>query len=158
MKKALAALVAMRTREGHALAGNLLDNCTVIQEQLALVAKRSPSVVAEYQLRLSARVQELTRAAQLEMDGAMLAREVAIFAERSDINEEISRLTGHVEQFRAAANGDEPAGRKLDFIAQEMLREANTIASKANDGEIARAAVEMKTAIDRIKEQVQNAE
>ena len=158
VKKALAALVAMRTKEGHALAGNLLDNCTVIQEQLALVAKRSPSVVAEYQLRLSARVQELTRAAQLEMDSAMLAREVAIFAERSDINEEISRLTGHVEQFRAAANGDEPAGRKLDFIAQEMLREANTIASKANDGEIARAAVEMKTAIDRIKEQVQNAE
>jgi uncharacterized protein (TIGR00255 family) len=83
---------------------------------------------------------------------------VAIFAERSDINEEISRLTGHVEQFRAAMDSDEPAGRKLDFIAQEMLREANTIASKANDSEIARAAVEMKTAIDRIKEQVQNAE
>jgi uncharacterized protein (TIGR00255 family) len=158
VKKALGALVAMRSKEGQALGKDLVDNCKVIQCQLALVARRSPNVVAEYQQRLTVRVQELTRAAKLEMDESMLAREVAIFAERSDINEEISRLTGHVEQFRAAMDSDEPAGRKLDFIAQEMLREANTIASKANDSEIARAAVEMKTAIDRIKEQVQNAE
>ena len=158
VRKAIAALVAMRTKEGQALGKDLLANCHVIQSQLVVVATRSPSVVAEYQQRLTARVQELTRGAQLEMDESMLAREVAIFAERSDINEEISRLTGHVEQFRGGVGSDEPAGRKLDFIAQEMLREANTIASKANDSEIARAAVEMKTAIDRIKEQVQNAE
>ncbi|MCY2930432.1 MAG: YicC family protein [Planctomycetota bacterium] len=158
VKKAIAALMTMRQKEGQALAKDLHANCDVIGAQLVIVKRRSPNVVAEYQLRLAARVQELTRAGQVEIDQSMLAREVAIFAERSDINEEISRLTGHVEQFRLAVDGGEPAGRKLDFIAQEMLREANTIASKANDGEIARAAVEMKTAIDRIKEQVQNAE
>jgi len=155
---ALKAMVAMRQKEGEGLRKDLLDNGKVIEAQAAVAARRAPTVVTDYQQRLAARVQELTHAGQLDIDEAMLAREVAIFAERSDINEEISRLTGHIEQFRQAVASDEPAGRKLDFIAQEMLREANTIASKANDGEIARAAVEMKTAIDRIKEQVQNAE
>ena len=88
----------------------------------------------------------------------MLAREVAIFAERSDVAEEISRLTSHVEQLLKSIDSSEPSGRKLDFIAQEMLREANTIGSKASDSTIAMAVVEMKTAIDRIKEQVQNVE
>lgn len=158
VQSALAALVAMRKNEGDALRKDLLDNCRILDEQLAVVAARSPAVVTDYQQRLTARVQDLTRAGKIDIDQAMLAREIAIFAERSDINEEISRLSGHVEQFRAAMASGEPAGRKLDFLAQEMLREANTIASKANDGEIARSAVEMKTAIDRIKEQVQNAE
>ena len=158
VRSALAALVTMRQNEGEALRKDLMDNCKVLDEQLAVVTKRAPSVVTDYQVRLMARVQDLTRAGKVDIDETMLAREVAIFAERSDINEEISRLTGHVEQFRAAMASAESAGRKLDFIAQEMLREANTIASKANDGEIARSAVEMKTAIDRIKEQVQNAE
>jgi uncharacterized protein (TIGR00255 family) len=85
---------------------------------------------------------------------------VAIFAERSDISEELSRLTGHLEQFEQIleSDQDESVGRTLDFIAQEMLREANTIASKSNDTTISRAVVQVKTAIDRIKEQVQNVE
>ncbi|MCK4626711.1 MAG: DUF1732 domain-containing protein, partial [Phycisphaerae bacterium] len=87
-----------------------------------------------------------------------LAREVAIFAERCDVAEELSRLGGHIEQFRKIVGNNEQAGRKLDFLAQEMLREANTIASKSNDGQIAMDVVEIKTAIDRIKEQVQNVE
>jgi uncharacterized protein (TIGR00255 family) len=115
-------------------------------------------VIQEYHERLSARVKQLTEQARLQIDQEALGREVAIFAERSDIAEEISRLTGHVEQFRQTVDAPEPSGRKLDFIAQEMLREANTIASKAGDTDIGRAVVDIKTAIDRIKEQVQNAE
>jgi uncharacterized protein (TIGR00255 family) len=87
-----------------------------------------------------------------------LLKEVAVFAERSDVSEEIHRLRTHLEAFTHACQTDEHAGRKLDFISQEMLREANTIASKSNDAQIARAIVEIKGAIDRIKEQVQNIE
>ena len=94
----------------------------------------------------------------MEIDQDQLAREVAIFADRSDVAEEISRLTHHVEQFRRTVEAAGPTGRKLDFIAQEMLREANTIASKANSSEVVSTVVEIKTAIDRIKEQVQNVE
>ena len=87
-----------------------------------------------------------------------LLREVAVYAERSDISEELSRLAAHLEQFEAALGSKEAAGRKLDFIAQEMLREANTIGSKAGDAQIARDIIDVKSAIDRIKEQVQNVE
>jgi uncharacterized protein (TIGR00255 family) len=114
--------------------------------------------VKDYQQRLSERVAELTNAGKIVVDSEVLAREVAVFAERCDVAEEINRLKGHLKHFRQSFDVPEPAGRKLDFLAQEMLRETNTIASKANDAEIARATVEMKTAVDRIKEQVQNAE
>ena len=101
---------------------------------------------------------ELTARAKIDIDEESLAREVALFAERSDIAEEISRLSAHLAQFTQACEATEPMGRKLDFIAQEMLREANTIASKAGDAQIARAVVDIKTAIDRIKEQAANVE
>ena len=156
--KALDALTAMRSLEGKALREDLLGQCDVIESNLAVVRRRSPEVVKDYQQRLTARVQELLDAGRANIDADVLAREVAIFAERSDIAEEVSRLTGHLEQFRQSADSGEPAGRKLDFIAQEMLREANTIGSKANDAEIARAVLEIKTAVDRIKEQSANAE
>ena len=155
---ALDALVAMRRTEGEALKADLLGHCEAIEQHLAAVGQRSPQVVAEYHKRLSARVQELTGAGNLKIDEDILAREVAIFAERCDVAEEISRMRGHVSQFRDALGQGEPSGRKIDFIAQEMLREANTIGSKANDAEIARSVVELKTAVDRIKEQVQNVE
>jgi uncharacterized protein (TIGR00255 family) len=103
-------------------------------------------------------VAELVASAEISLDEQDLAREVAVFAERSDISEELSRLTGHIGQFRTVLEGEDRPGRKLDFLAQEMLREANTIASKANDVEIARSVVEIKSAVDRIKEQVQNVE
>jgi uncharacterized protein (TIGR00255 family) len=156
--QALDALVKMRQVEGDALKADLLSNCKVIEKNLSLAAERAPQVVAEYHRRLAARVQELTGQGNLKIDEDILAREVAIFAERCDIAEEITRLRGHVAQFREAVKMKEPSGRKLDFIAQEMLREANTIGSKANDAEIARAVVDLKTAVDRIKEQVQNVE
>ena len=118
----------------------------------------APQVLEDYHERLKKRVEKLTASARLTLDAQDLAREVALFAERSDIAEELSRLGSHLTQFRAALNGEEQPGRKLDFIAQEMLREANTIGAKANDAAIAQAVVETKTAIDRIKEQVQNLE
>ena len=158
VQQALGNLMKMRQVEGQALKADLVNNLTAITESLAIVSRRAPSVVTEYQQRLAARIVELTNTAKLGIDSEQLAREVAIFAERSDVAEEISRLGGHVEQFTTAINSPDPAGRKLDFIAQEMLREANTIASKSSDVEIARAVVEIKTAIDRIKEQSANVE
>jgi len=156
--EALAGLLEMRRREGRALLDVLLAQCGEIEAKLTGVIERAPDVVKGYHQRLADRVRELTEAGRVVIDSDALAREVAVFAERSDIAEEIDRLTGHVDQFRQAAQAGGPVGRKLDFIAQEMLREANTIASKANDTEIARAVVDIKTAVDRIKEQVQNAE
>jgi len=156
--EAISALLAMRQQEGKALEQELRHNCDAAEESLSAVARRAPLVLREYHDRLGSRVRELTGAAGVELDKDSLAREVAIFAERCDIAEEISRLAGHMAQFRDTLDGPQPAGRKLDFIAQEMLREANTIAAKANDSEIARAVVEIKTAVDRIKEQVQNVE
>ncbi|MFW6133702.1 MAG: YicC/YloC family endoribonuclease [Planctomycetota bacterium] len=156
--RATDALVEMRKTEGAALAADMLGHCDVIVEQLEAVGARAPFVVSDYRRRLADRVAELTAAGNVSVDSEQIAREVAVFAERSDIAEELSRLGGHVEQFREATKMKGPCGRKLEFIAQEMLREANTIASKSNDAEIARAVVEIKTAVDRIKEQAQNAE
>ncbi len=158
VQKALAELLKMRCSEGEALGAELLNQCEVVESNLAAIQARSGEVVKDYHTRLAARVQELVNAGRVNIDADDLAREVAIFAERCDINEEISRLTAHLQQFRQAVDSAEPAGRKLDFIAQEMLREANTIASKANDAEIGRTIVEVKTAVDRIKEQVANVE
>ncbi|RPI63903.1 MAG: YicC family protein [Planctomycetaceae bacterium] len=158
INQALDALLEMRLAEGQLLKKDLLDQCEIIDRSLLAVGTRAPQVIKEYHGRLATRVAELTASAKIEMDQDTLAREVAIYAEKCDIAEEIARLSGHVKHFRLAMASPEPAGRKLDFIAQEMLREANTIGSKANDVEIAHAVVDMKTAIDRIKEQVQNAE
>jgi uncharacterized protein (TIGR00255 family) len=147
-------LVEMRSREGRALHDELAQLCGVVSAALETVVDRAPEVSRQYEARLKARIEQLLPEAQ-PVD---IVREVAAYAERCDINEEISRLGGHVEQFLAALNEDGPVGRKLDFIAQEMLREANTIASKSPDADLSRAAIEAKAAIDRIKEQVQNVE
>ncbi|MFP4139917.1 MAG: YicC/YloC family endoribonuclease [Planctomycetota bacterium] len=156
--QAIDGLIEMRQAEGQGLAEDLLNHCAVIREHLGEIEKRSGQVVVDYHQRLTERVEELTRQAKLNLDEDALSREVALFAERSDIAEEVNRLGGHLDQFRQATELDEPAGRKMDFIAQEMLREANTIGSKANDADISRRVVEIKSAVDRIKEQVQNAE
>jgi len=156
--QAVEALAAMRLKEGDNLKADLLGNCDEVERNLAAVAEIAPRVIVDYHDRLATRVGELTRAGKVKIDEDLLAREVAIFADRCDIAEEMTRLRAHVEQFRQTADLPEPAGRKLDFIAQEMLREANTIASKANSAEIGRHVVDIKTAIDRLKEQVQNVE
>lgn len=160
VEKAADRLLAMRVAEGQALEEDLARQRETIRQRLSIIAERTPVVVEEYHQRLRTRIDELMARAQLKITEPDLIREVAIFAERSDISEEVQRLAGHLEQFEQIVSADkgEPAGRTLDFLTQEMLREANTIASKSNDVQIARAIVDVKGAIDRIKEQVQNVE
>ncbi|MBU0640642.1 MAG: YicC family protein [Planctomycetes bacterium] len=158
LESALEQLVSMRAKEGQTLAADLKAHAECIGTQLDLIRQRAGLVVEEYRQRLAARVQQLIASSNVQLAEEDLVREVAIYAERSDISEELTRLAGHLEHFDGALNSAEPAGRKLEFIAQEMLREANTIGSKAGDPEIARQTIEIKGAIDRIKEQVQNAE
>jgi uncharacterized protein (TIGR00255 family) len=148
----------MRAREGVSLFEELMRHVKVIASNLAEIEKRAPAVIEDYHKRLSQRVNQLLSKAELKVSEPDLIKEVAVFAERADIAEEIQRLTHHLLAFEEACQSDEHAGRKLDFITQEMLREANTIASKANDAKIARNIVEIKGAIDRLKEQVQNVE
>ena len=157
-KKAIAKLDAMRHREGEALFTDLMKHVTLIASNLKEIQARAPFVIEDYHKRLSQRVNQLMAKAELQVNQHDLIREVAVFAERADIAEEIQRLTSHLDAFEQSCRTGEHAGRKLDFISQEMLREANTIASKANDAQIARHIVEIKGAIDRVKEQVQNVE
>ncbi|MEC9372252.1 MAG: YicC/YloC family endoribonuclease [Planctomycetota bacterium] len=153
-------LIAMREREGQALREDLMKHHAEIAERLSAVDVRAPVVVDEYQKRLRTRVETMLRESGVAVEPADLIREVAVYAERSDIAEELSRLKAHLVQFEEliTSDDDRPIGRTLDFLSQEMLREANTIASKSNDAEIAREIVVIKGAIDRIKEQVQNVE
>ena len=156
--EAIEKLIVMRQVEGKALLADLNTQCDILRRSLSEIRERSPKVVKDYHERLRGRVQELLHGGQIELDAEVLAREVAVFAERCDLNEEIARLDSHLEHFAELCAAPEESGRKLEFITQEMLREANTIGSKANDAEIARRIVMMKAAIDRIKEQVQNIE
>ena len=159
LEKACDGLLAMRLVEGQGLRDDLRRQRDVIGERLAAIESRAPGVVAEYEARLKARIDSMLQAAGLRLDPVEAIREIAMYAERTDIAEEISRLKGHLEQFDELLRAnDRPVGRTLDFLAQEMLREANTIASKSPDSGISKASVEIKGAIDRIKEQVQNVE
>ena len=158
ISQAVEALLEMRQREGQALLDDLLTHTAAVRQYLEKVESRKQAVIEGYQHRLLARVQELTRAAELSLNPNDLMREVAVFAERSDISEEVSRLKSHLDQFARASRQEDQAGRKLDFISQEMHREASTIGAKANDVEISQSIVEIKSSIDRIKEQVQNVE
>jgi uncharacterized protein (TIGR00255 family) len=160
LDKAVAALLAMREREGQVLVDDLRSHQGYIAERLALIAQRAPGVVADYQLRLKTRIDTMLHGTDASVDPADLIREIAVYAERTDIAEEIKRLSAHLDQFASLITGSDgkPIGRTLDFLAQEMLREANTIASKSPDAAISRSTVEIKGAIDRIKEQAQNLE
>lgn len=157
-RQALDKLKQMRVQEGTDLANDLLANCGVLKEKTDQVQSYSVDTVEMYHEKLKKRVDELLSNAKLEIDSDLLAREVAIFAERSDISEEITRLNSHLKQFENACKGNENAGRRLDFISQEMLRETNTIGSKALNASISNLVIDMKCVIDRIKEQVQNVE
>jgi uncharacterized protein (TIGR00255 family) len=151
-------LLTMRKREGEGLFTDLTKHKTLISDNLKEIQKRAPFVIDDYHRKLTCRVNQLLSKAELQVNQADLLKEVAVFAERADISEEIQRLNSHLEAFEQACRKDEHAGRKLDFITQELLREANTIGSKANDATIASHIVEIKGAIDRLKEQVQNVE
>ncbi len=157
-QEAIGRLKQMRAVEGEALAADLEGHCEAIKQGLEKIRARSGVVPQEYAKKLKKRVADLLAEAKLKLDEETLAREVAVFADRSDISEEIARLESHLQQFSESCRSEAAAGRRLDFISQEMLREANTIASKASDSEISRCMVDVKCRIDRIKEQVQNIE
>jgi len=158
VRKAGSGLRAMREAEGLRLASDLDDRLRAIESRLDEVEKRAPERLTEQRTKLRRAVQELS--AQVEVDEDRLAREIAYLAEKWDINEEIVRFRSHIDLFRTALNGDasEPVGKRLGFLVQEMLREANTVASKANDSKLAQASVAIKEEIERIREQVENVE
>ncbi len=158
VQDALDSLKEMRKSEGAALLADLTGHCKGIAEDLEQVKGKSDTVVHDYAKRLKHRVDTLLAEAKLKLDEETLAREVAVLADRSDISEEIARLDSHLQQFEQICGTGGQAGRRLDFLSQEMLREANTIASKASDADIIRLTVDVKCRIDRIKEQVQNVE
>jgi uncharacterized protein (TIGR00255 family) len=153
---ALAQLVAMRAREGEALARDLAARLDELERLVARVAELAPRSVEQYRERLAERVAELSRG--VPVDPARLAQEVAVFADRTDVAEEVTRLRSHLAQVRALLGLTEPAGRKLDFLVQEMHREANTIGSKSQNADIAGVVVALKAEIERMREQVQNVE
>jgi uncharacterized protein (TIGR00255 family) len=157
-QEALDKLKQMRAVEGGYLQADINKCCQLIEQDLEQIRTRIGIVIREYAEKLKKRVNELLALAEIKIDEGILAREVAVFADRSDISEEIARLDSHLQQFDQCCRGSDQAGRRLDFISQEMLREANTIASKASDTDTTRYVVNIKCQIDRIKEQVQNIE
>lgn len=158
LQDALARLTEMRQGEGRAMAADLAANGAHIATELAAVERRAPLVVDAYRSRLSDRLNKLLGDLGVQIQPADIVREVGIFAERSDISEEIVRLKSHLEQFQAVQATEESSGRKLEFLTQEMFRETNTIGSKSNDAEIARHVIEIKSAIERMREMIQNVE
>ncbi len=155
---ALKELIAMRGKEGEALKLDLDGRVKRVAQVSDLAEQRAPKIITEYRDKLKARMEQLLKGTGISPDEAVIVREAALFADKADIAEETTRLKHHCTQFLKEIAGKEAVGRKLDFIAQEMLRESNTIGSKANDAELASSVIEMKSEIERIKEQVQNLE
>ncbi len=158
LEDALEHLGRMRAEEGRAMAADLAANCRAVAACLEQIETRSPQAVEDYRTRLHEKLQKILEKYSVLLDPSDLIKEVSFFADRVDISEEIVRLRSHVEQFLSTMELPESSGRKLEFLTQEMVREANTIGSKANDVEIARQVIEMKTAIERIREMIQNIE
>ena len=152
--EALAELAAARAREGAKLAAILSARCDDIAAQVARVAPRIPAVHAAYTEKLNARLRE----AGLDPNEDRLKQELALFATKVDVEEELSRLATHVAEFRRVLAAGGSAGKRLDFLAQELHREANTLGSKSVDAELSRAALELKVLIEQMREQVQNLE
>jgi uncharacterized protein (TIGR00255 family) len=155
--EALDALVAMRAREGEALAADLTGNIDALEELVDAIRRRSPESVREHQAALEERVASLL-GSEREIEEKDLAREIALLADKLDVAEETSRLGMHLEQLRELIAKGGAVGRKLDFLVQECLREVNTIGSKCNDAATAHAVVDAKTLVERLREQVQNVE
>ena len=156
LQEALDRFVAMREAEGERLRADVLSRLFTLEEHLAFVEERSPQTVAEYRARLTAKLNELLGGAVA--DEARILTEAAIVADRLAVDEETVRLHSHIAQLRGILDCAEPVGRKLDFLVQEMNRETNTIGSKCSDTAIAGHVVEMKSEIEKIREQIQNIE
>ena len=156
LDNAIRALKEMRLAEGERLKADLSRRADTVLSLTEQIALRAPQVVTEYRAKLNERIEALLEKG--EVDTARLATEVALFADRASIDEEIVRLRSHVAQMKLLLASDEPAGRKLDFVVQEMNREFNTIGSKANDANLTNLVLDGKAEIEKIREQVQNIE
>lgn len=156
LNDAVQKFISMRETEGIALKLDILKKADVIKKHVLGIKERSPIVVLEYKSKLEQRLIELL--GNVEIDEQRIATEAAVFADRGCVDEEVTRLESHLNQLASILNAGESVGRKLDFLVQEMNREANTIASKANDIEITRLTIELKSEIEKIREQIQNIE
>jgi len=156
MDMALENLISMREAEGENLKKNIFEHLESLKAFLKQIFQKSDTVVDEYRAKLNSRIEEIL--GKTEVDPQRLAMEVAIFADKCCIDEEITRFDSHILQFTAALNEGGQVGRKLDFLVQEMNREINTIGSKANDIEITKSVIEVKSIIEKIREQIQNIE
>ena len=156
VEEAAANFCNARIREGEFLKKDLLDKLDNLSGDVAFISSRAPAIVEEYQKQLQSRVEELLSGAQV--DENRIVQETAIYSDKVCIDEELTRLRSHIEAVRQTLNADESVGRKLDFLAQEMNREANTILSKTPDAESADHAIELKTGIEKVREQIQNIE
>ena len=155
-EKAVEAMDAMRLAEGEAMAVQLRAELASMSANLAEISTLSPRVVESYRLRLENKIRNVLQEHSLEFSPADLLRDVQLFADRSDISEELTRLGSHIKMFNDTLQAGDASGRKLDFIVQEMFRETNTIGSKAGDAEISARVVDIKCAIERMRELVQN--
>ena len=151
-------LMKMRETEGNNIESDLLQRVDKLYTYIGAIEERAPHILVEYREKLLQRMRELLTAVSAEPDETRLLQETAIFADRTNFTEEIVRLKSHLAQFHSAVKSPDAVGRKLDFIVQEINRETNTIASKANDSSIANIVVEIKSEIEKVREQIQNIE
>jgi len=156
LAEALAGLATMREREGEALARDLSGRIHLAESLVDRVETLAPQAVEHYRARLQERIEDVGRG--LALEPGRVAQEVALFADRMDVSEEITRLRSHLEQIRALVSLKEPAGRKMEFLVQEMQREANTVGAKSQSAEIASIVVGLKAELERMREQIQNVE
>ena len=156
LEKAVDAFIAMRETEGRRLYDDVMSRAAVILELVGKIEARSPETVKEYRERLEAKLREVL--SDTTIDEQRILTEAAIFADKVAVAEETVRLRSHFEQLKALLNAEEPSGRKMDFLVQEMNRETNTIGSKASDSQIAYMVVDIKAEIEKIREQIQNSE
>jgi uncharacterized protein (TIGR00255 family) len=156
LEHAVDSFVAMREKEGKKLSDDIVNRADDIYEIVTNIEKRSPETVNEYQIRLENKLKEILE--DKSIDEQRIVTEAAIFADRIAVDEETVRLKSHLNQFKELIGKDEPVGRKMDFLVQEMNREANTIGSKASDAQIAYMVVDIKSQIEKIREQIQNIE
>ncbi|MCK4728367.1 MAG: YicC family protein [Desulfobacterales bacterium] len=157
VSEALESVDVMRTSEGKAIYDDFQKRLLSVEEGISGIRVLAPSVLSEYQSRLNERIAVLTEG-KVELDPNRLAQEAAFLADKSDITEEIVRAESHLKQFRTVLEADGPAGRTLDFLLQELNREVNTIGSKAGDTRLSHMAVNLKSELEKIREQVQNVE
>jgi uncharacterized protein (TIGR00255 family) len=156
VEQALDSLDVMRIKEGEAIEVDFLERLNLLEEYVNEVGNRAPSLVEEYRKRLKDKIDHILE--DMTLDDIRLAQEVALFAERSDITEEVVRIRSHLKQFREYLSMDDAIGRRLDFLIQELNREVNTLSSKASDSFISKIVVEMKAELEKLREQVQNVE